>query len=120
MIFSNKFILSIIILLFIVLVSYLILWESITNVSLSDSLLLYSMSAITLLLVLFSLKLKSTFRYFNLGLFLSYTFIFYYSLFFKNEQGLAFLYWTTCIVVTFVHFCLLMLFLAIKYWRAEH
>lgn len=118
--FSNKFILSIIILLFLMLVSYVILWESITNVPLSDSLLLYAMSAITLLLVLFSLKLKLTFRYFNLGLFLFYTFIFYYSLSVKNAHGLALLYWTTCIVVTFVHFCLLMLVLAFKYWRAEH
>jgi hypothetical protein len=113
---SNKYIFLTIITLACLFVINLAFLEFIPSTHFTDNGLLYSTSLLTFFLILFSLKIKSTFSYYNLILFLFYTFIFYYSLFVKNTQGMTLIFWSCCLLITSVHFVLLLLVLVIRHW----
>jgi hypothetical protein len=83
----------------------------------SDDILLFIVSIVTLALVFLSFRHGKQFGYINLCVFLSYSLLFYYGLFFKGEYGSSFLWWFFAIILTSIHFIILLVYLIVKFWK---
>lgn len=84
----------------------------------SDDFVLYSISVLTLFLILFYSKTcGQLYTYLNIALYLIYGAISYYGLFFKGEYGSGLIWWSLAVVLTSIHFLILLIYLAIKFWK---
>ena len=83
----------------------------------SDDIILYVLSVLTLILILFSLKFSKLFSYTNLVIFVVYSVFFYHSLFFEGKYGSGFIWWFFAFILTFIHLLIVVAYLIVKFFK---
>lgn len=109
---TNKWLLFLPIVLFVIWIAYLFLWEDYEKGRIiSDELLIYSLSGLTFATALLSFRISNRFGLVNLVVLVVYSARFYYGLFYQSNGGSGLLWLFYIVIVTPIHLLFLLTYL---------